>query len=112
MRLQHILTLLAFGSGVGSGYVYIFSLGKNIHQDGGGKRPPCTPVPPPTGRKTFSQVNRAISELIFFQDKRAYDEFTGGRFEFDAAASAVAITAGGAGQQGHQGFHGKLQRRA
>ena len=32
--------------------------------------------------------------MIFFQDKRAFDEFTSGNFEFDAAASAVAITAG------------------
>jgi hypothetical protein len=34
MKLQHILPLLAFGSGVGGGYVYIFSLGENIPQDG------------------------------------------------------------------------------
>jgi lipid-binding SYLF domain-containing protein len=37
---------------------------------------------------------QAHSQMIFFQDKRAYDEFIGGEFEFDAAASAVAITAG------------------
>lgn len=37
---------------------------------------------------------QAFSEIIFFQDKRAYDEFTRGQFEFGANASAVAITAG------------------
>ena len=37
---------------------------------------------------------QAFSEIIFFQDKRAYEEFTSGKFEFDASASVVAITAG------------------
>lgn len=37
---------------------------------------------------------QAYSQMIFFQDKRAYDEFTNGEFTFDAQASAVAITAG------------------
>ena len=36
---------------------------------------------------------QAFSQMIFFEDKRAYDEFTSGNFEFDATASAVAITA-------------------
>ena len=42
----------------------------------------------------FQLGGQAYSEIIFFEDKRAYDEFTSGNFEFDAAASAVAITAG------------------
>jgi len=42
----------------------------------------------------FQVGGQAFSEIIFFQDKRAYDEFTSGQFEFDATASAVAITAG------------------
>jgi lipid-binding SYLF domain-containing protein len=37
---------------------------------------------------------QAFSQIIFFEDKRAFDEFTGGNFEFGAQASAVAITAG------------------
>jgi len=37
---------------------------------------------------------QAYSEIIFFQDERAFKEFTGGNFEFGAEASAVAITAG------------------
>lgn len=37
---------------------------------------------------------QAYSQIIFFQDQRALDEFTSGSFEFGAQASAVAITAG------------------
>jgi lipid-binding SYLF domain-containing protein len=37
---------------------------------------------------------QAYSQIIFFEDKRAFDEFTSGNFEFGAEASAVAITAG------------------
>ena len=33
------------------------------------------------------------SQVIFFQDKRALDEFTGGNFEFGAEAQATALTA-------------------
>ena len=42
----------------------------------------------------FQLGGQAFSEIIFFQDQRAYSEFTGGNFEFDASASTVAITAG------------------
>jgi lipid-binding SYLF domain-containing protein len=42
----------------------------------------------------FQLGAQAFSQIIFFQDKRAFDEFTGGNFEFGAQASAVAITAG------------------
>lgn len=34
-----------------------------------------------------------FSQVIFFEDKRALDEFTRGNFEFGAEASAVALTA-------------------
>ena len=37
---------------------------------------------------------QAYSEIIFFEDQRAFDAFTSGNFEFGAEASAVAITAG------------------
>jgi len=37
---------------------------------------------------------QAYSQIIFFEDKRSFDEFTSGNFEFGANASAVAITAG------------------
>ncbi|HKE96490.1 MAG TPA: YSC84-related protein, partial [Povalibacter sp.] len=36
---------------------------------------------------------QAFSQIIFFEDRRAFDEFTGGNFEFGAQATAVAITA-------------------
>ena len=51
----------------------------------------------------FQLGGQAFSEIIFFKDKRAYDEFTGGSFEFDAAASAVAITAGVQAKAGTEG---------
>ena len=46
---------------------------------------------------------QAFSQMIFFKDKRAYDEFTSGNFEFDATASAVAITAGVQAKAGTEG---------
>jgi lipid-binding SYLF domain-containing protein len=46
---------------------------------------------------------QAYSQIIFFQDKRAFDEFTGGNFEFGAQATAVAITAGAQAQAGTSG---------
>lgn len=42
----------------------------------------------------FQLGGQAFSQIIFFEDKRAFDEFTGGNFEFGAQATAVAITAG------------------
>ncbi len=42
----------------------------------------------------FQAGGQAYSQIIFFQDKRAFDEFTSGNFEFGAQATAVAITAG------------------
>ena len=51
----------------------------------------------------FQLGGQVFSEIIFFQDKRAYDEFTSGNFEFDANASAVAITAGAQAQAGTKG---------
>jgi len=51
----------------------------------------------------FQLGGQVFSEIIFFQDKRAYDEFTSGNFEFDATASAVAITAGAQVKAGTEG---------
>ena len=51
----------------------------------------------------FQLGGQAFSEIIFFEDKRAYDEFTSGEFEFDATASAVAITAGAQAKAGTEG---------
>jgi len=51
----------------------------------------------------FQLGAQAFSQMIFFEDKRAYDEFTSGNFEFDATASAVAITAGVQAKAGTEG---------
>lgn len=58
-----------------------------------------------TGFTSMSQISvgfqfggQAFSQIIFFQDERAYREFTSGNFEFDATASAVAVTAGAQAQ--------------
>ena len=63
-----------------------------------------------TGDTTMNLVSaglqagaKAYSEIIFFEDKRALDEFESGHFQFGANASAVAVTAGaeaGAGTTG------------
>jgi hypothetical protein len=51
----------------------------------------------------FQLGGQAFSEIIFLQDKRAFDEFISGRFEFDASASAVAIVLGAQAQAGTAG---------
>ncbi|HEV2703722.1 MAG TPA: lipid-binding SYLF domain-containing protein [Steroidobacteraceae bacterium] len=49
---------------------------------------------------------QAYSEIVFFQDKRALDEFINGHFEFDAGVGAVAITAAASGSVGTDGATG------
>jgi lipid-binding SYLF domain-containing protein len=46
---------------------------------------------------------QAYSQIIFLKDKRSFDEFTSGSFEFAADASAVAITAGANASAGTTG---------
>ena len=53
------------------------------------------------GKSTLTQVTigfqfggQAFSEVIFFKDKIAFDDFTRGNFEFGAQVSAVALKAG------------------
>jgi len=46
---------------------------------------------------------QAFSQIVFFQDKRSFDEFTKGEFEFDATAQAVAITASATASAGTAG---------
>ncbi|HWW31584.1 MAG TPA: lipid-binding SYLF domain-containing protein [Steroidobacteraceae bacterium] len=46
---------------------------------------------------------QAYSEIIFFQDQRAFDEFTSGNFSFSGNVSAVAITAGASASAGTEG---------
>src|SRR5713226_9692530 len=51
----------------------------------------------------FQAGGKAYSQIIFFEDKRALYEFESGTFEFDASASAVAITAGASASAGTTG---------
>jgi lipid-binding SYLF domain-containing protein len=54
----------------------------------------------------FQAGGQAYSEIIFFEDKRAFDEFTSGSFEFSADAGAVVITAAASGTAGTSGATG------
>jgi len=51
----------------------------------------------------FQAGGQGYSMIIFFEDKRAFDEFTSGNFEFGAQASAVAITAAASAGAGTTG---------
>ncbi len=51
----------------------------------------------------FQAGGKAFSQIIFFEDKRALDEFKSGAFEFTAGASAVAVTAGASASAGTSG---------
>jgi lipid-binding SYLF domain-containing protein len=51
----------------------------------------------------FQAGGKAYSQIIFFQDKRAIDEFESGSFEFSAAASAIAVTASANASAGTNG---------
>ena len=51
----------------------------------------------------FQVGGQAFSQIIFFKDQRAFEEFTSGSFEFDATASAVAINVGAQAQAGTSG---------
>jgi lipid-binding SYLF domain-containing protein len=46
---------------------------------------------------------QAYSQIIFFQNKAAFDQFTSGNFEFGAGVSAVAIKSGASGSVGTTG---------
>jgi lipid-binding SYLF domain-containing protein len=63
-----------------------------------------------TGFTSMTQVTiglqlggQAYSQVIFFENKTAYDNFTSGNFEFDAQASAIAITASAQASAGTTG---------
>jgi lipid-binding SYLF domain-containing protein len=51
----------------------------------------------------FQAGGKAYSQIIFFEDKRALQEFQTGTFEFEAGASAVAVTAGASASVGTNG---------
>ena len=51
----------------------------------------------------FQLGGQTYSEIIFFQNKEAFDKFTSGSFSFGAQASAVAIAVGASAQAGSNG---------
>jgi lipid-binding SYLF domain-containing protein len=62
------------------------------------------------GDVSMTQVNigfqiggQGFRQIIFFEDQRAFDEFTNGSFEFGADATAVAITAAAGASAGTTG---------
>ena len=62
------------------------------------------------GNTTMTQLTvglqlggQAYSQIIFFEDQRAFEEFTNENFEFGAQATAVAITAGASASAGTTG---------
>src|SRR5262245_59394502 len=46
----------------------------------------------------FQFGGQAYRQIVFFENKAAFDQFTSGKFEFGAQATAVAITAGASAQ--------------
>jgi lipid-binding SYLF domain-containing protein len=64
----------------------------------------------PVGRSTLSQVTiglqmggQVYSEIIFFKDKTALDDFKRGNYEVGAQASAVAATVGASADASYNG---------
>ncbi len=51
----------------------------------------------------FQLGGQVYSQIIFFEDERAFNEFTSENFEFGAQATAVAITAGASASAGTTG---------
>jgi len=63
-----------------------------------------------TGEVSMTQISfgfqvggQAYRQVIYFQDKRAFDEFTAGEFEFSAQAEAIAITSSAGASAGSEG---------
>ena len=63
-----------------------------------------------TGVATLHEVSwglqaggQAYRQIVFFEDQRAYSDFTSGNFEFDAGAGAIAVTASGEASAGTTG---------
>ena len=63
-----------------------------------------------TGKVSLSKLTvglqlggQAFSEIIFLVDARAYKDFIGGKFEFDAGVSAIAIKAAVQAKTGTEG---------
>jgi lipid-binding SYLF domain-containing protein len=64
----------------------------------------------PVGHASMTELSfglqlggEAFSEIVFFEDRRAFQRFTSGEFKFDADVGAVVITAGAAASAGTKG---------
>jgi len=90
---------LGIGGAHGKGRTYV-----------GGKR---------TGVASMTQVTigfqaggQAFTQLIYFEDERAYKNFTSGKFEFGAQAEAIAVTSSaGAGASTAGGTSGQANTK-
>lgn len=51
----------------------------------------------------FQLGGQVYRQIIFFENKAAYEDFTDGGFEFDAQAAAIAVTASAQASSGTQG---------
>jgi lipid-binding SYLF domain-containing protein len=51
----------------------------------------------------FQLGGQAYSQIIYFEDKRALDDFTSGNFEFSAQANAIAVTSSAGATAGSEG---------
>jgi lipid-binding SYLF domain-containing protein len=51
----------------------------------------------------FQAGGKGYSQIIFFKDKHALEQFESGNFEFSAGASAIAVTAGANASVGTNG---------
>jgi len=82
------------------GFVVGASYGKGLVYRGGKVTGESSLIKASIGAQLGGQ---AFSEMVFFQDQRAYEEFTSGNFEFDATASAVGIVVGAQAKAGSEG---------
>ncbi|SIN97944.1 YSC84-related protein [Salinivibrio sp. ES.052] len=72
----------------------------------------------PVGAAELKQVSvgltfggQAFSEIVFFEDKTAYDRFMKGQVELGAQASATALTEGASAQTGTSGTSASASNR-
>jgi lipid-binding SYLF domain-containing protein len=82
----------AIGVGAAGGKGYVYERGALVGES--------TMVQLSVGAQLGGQ---AYSQIVFFENKAAFDEFTREGFEFSADASAVALTAGASAEAGTKG---------
>jgi len=83
-----------------AGYIIGGSYGKGQVYRGGKVTGKTTVI---EGSIGFQAGGEAFSEIIFFQDQKAYSQFISGNFEFGATAQAAVITAGATAKAGTGG---------